>query len=122
MSALSSDHYRRVSYRNLLKESDMLQRTNLIFRSPTLVLLCIIFWVAVARPQGRCEAELSKAEQAYSQGFFDQVIDEIKSCLNKGDLTTAEQAWAYKLLGQAYISKNEAHLAGFGAEAARSGS
>jgi tetratricopeptide (TPR) repeat protein len=85
----------------------MLQRTNFIFRSRTLVLLCIIFWVAVARPQGRYEAELTKAEQAYSEGFFDQVINVVKSCLDKGDLTTAEQAWAYKLLGQAYISKNE---------------
>ncbi|MCI0694342.1 hypothetical protein L0337_20330 [candidate division KSB1 bacterium] len=85
----------------------MLQRTNLIFRSRTLVLLCIIFWVAVARPQGRYETELSKAEQAYSEGLFDQVIDLVKSCLSKGDLTTAEQAWAYKLLGQVYVSKNE---------------
>jgi hypothetical protein len=93
------------------RESDMLQPTNFIFRSRTLVLLCIIFWVAVARPQGRYAAEFTKAEQAYSEGFFDQVIAVVNSCLNKGGLTTAEQARAYKLLGQAYSSKNEPQLA-----------
>ncbi|MCI0562653.1 MAG: hypothetical protein MN733_29590 [Nitrososphaera sp.] len=86
----------------------MLQCKCLIY---TLVLLCTLFWVAGAYAQGWYEAELAKAEQKYNEGFFDQVIDLVKSCLNKGDLTTAEQAWAYKLLGQAYVSKNEPQLA-----------
>ncbi len=85
----------------------MLQCKCLIFRSLALVLLYTIFWVGGAHAQGRYETELAKAEQAYSEGFFDQVIALVNACLNKGDLTTAEQAWAYKLLGQAYVSKNE---------------
>lgn len=85
----------------------MLRRKCLIFCSLALVLPYTIFWVAGARAQGRYETELSKAEQAYGEGLFDQVIDLVKSCLSKGDLTTAEQAWAYKLLGQVYVSKNE---------------
>jgi hypothetical protein len=89
----------------------MFQCANFIFCSRTLVLLCIIFYAAVARSQGGYEAELSKAEKAYSEGFFDQVIAVVNSCLNKGDLTTVEQAQAYKLLGQAHVSKNELQLA-----------
>jgi hypothetical protein len=85
----------------------MVQCKCLIFRSLTLVLLYTIFWVASAGAQDRSETELAKAEQAYNEGFFDQVIALVNTRLNKGDLTTAEQAWAYKLLGQAYISKNE---------------
>ncbi|MCI0694340.1 hypothetical protein L0337_20320 [candidate division KSB1 bacterium] len=85
----------------------MLLRKCLIFRNLALVFFCIIFGIAGARAQGRYETELSKAEQAYSEGLFDQVIDLVKSCLGKGDLTTAEQAWAYKLLGQVYVSKNK---------------
>ncbi|MGH7595593.1 MAG: tetratricopeptide repeat protein [bacterium] len=85
----------------------MLQRKCLICRNLALVFVYTIFGIASARAQGHYETELAKAEQAYNEGFFDQVIALTDSCLAKGDLTMAEQAWAYKLLGQAYVSKNE---------------
>ncbi len=85
----------------------MLQHKCRIFRNLALVLLYTIFWIADTHAQSRYEAELAKAEQAYNEGFFDQVIALANSCLAKGDLTTTEQAWAYKLLGQAHVSKNE---------------
>ncbi|MGH7496677.1 MAG: hypothetical protein ACREOO_30365 [bacterium] len=76
-----------------------------------LALFHTIFWVDSVQPQGLYEPELTKAEQAYNEGFFDQVLALVNACLDKGDLTTAERAWAYKLLGQANISKNELQLA-----------
>jgi hypothetical protein len=85
----------------------MLQHKRRIFRNLALVLLYTIFWIADTHAQSRYEAELAQAEQAYNEGFFDQVIALANSCLTKGDLTPAEQAWAYKLLGQAHVSKNE---------------
>ena len=85
----------------------MLQRQCIILSSSAFVLFHILFWVTGVHAQGRYEAELAKAEQEYNEGFFDQAINLVNTCLSKGNLTTAEQAWAYKLLGQAYISKNE---------------
>jgi tetratricopeptide (TPR) repeat protein len=90
-----------------MKEPDMLQRKSLIFRSFTLTLLCAFLWAAGAHAQDRCKTELAKAEQAYSEGFFEQALALTNACLNKGHLTPAELAWVHKLLGQIYISKNE---------------
>ena len=89
----------------------MLPRKFCVFRRVAPVLPFILFLVAGAHAQGRHEAELAKAEQVYHEGFFDQAIDLVNACLLQRGLTTAEQARAFKLLGQAYASKNEPHPA-----------
>jgi tetratricopeptide (TPR) repeat protein len=91
--------------------ANMLRRTFFIFLDLALVPMCTFLPVTSAGAQDRDQTELAKAEQAYNEGYFDQVILLVDSCLSKDSLTTAEQARAYKLAGQAYASKNDLQAA-----------
>ena len=77
-------------------------RTFLIF---TFVIYSIFMPQANLYSQDTCAELLSRAEQNYFEGRFDDTISLIKSCLTAGTHNQDELFRAYKILAQAYLAK-----------------
>ena len=83
-------------------------RTFLIF---TFVIYSIFMPQANLYSQDTCAELLSRAEQNYFEGRFDDTISLIKSCLTAGTHNQDELFRAYKILAQAYLAKNNSDAA-----------
>ena len=75
-----------------------------------IILSCLwsysIFPVAQAVAQDSCTELLQQAEQNYYEGNFDVSISFVRECLKTGNQTQDEKIWAYKILAQTYLAKN----------------
>lgn len=75
-----------------------------------LILSCLwtysFFPVAQAVAQETCAELLHQAEQNYYEGNFDVSISLVRECLKTGSQTQEEKIWAYKILAQTYLAKN----------------
>ena len=65
-----------------------------------------IFPVAQVMAQETCAELLQQAEQNYYEGNFDVSISLVRECLKTGNQTQDEKIWAYKILAQTYLAKN----------------
>jgi tetratricopeptide (TPR) repeat protein len=82
----------------------------IITRTFALALMGLLFFLSlsaeVAQAQEDCPAKLTQAENAYTNGRFDEAIDLLSECVNKGKLSRAEEQRALKLLGLAFLAKD----------------
>jgi len=69
-------------------------------------LLILLGSTPFAPAQEKCVEQIAKAEQAYTNGNFDEAITLLTVCLEAGQLNAAEKQRVYKLLGLAYIGKD----------------
>ena len=80
-----------------------------------IILSCLwsysIFPVAQAVAQDSCAELLQQAEQNYYEGNFDVSISLVRDCLKTGNQTQDEKIWAYKILAQTYLAKNNPEAA-----------
>lgn len=58
-----------------------------------------------ALAQTSCEQELARAEEAYSQGNFDETIRQVDLCLNRENIAAADRRLGFRLKGLSYIGK-----------------
>jgi hypothetical protein len=65
-----------------------------------------LFPFAQAVAQETCSELLQQAEQNYYEGNFDVSIALVRDCLKGGNHTPEELIWAYKILAQTYLAKN----------------
>jgi len=70
------------------------------------LLLFLPLSVEVVQAQQDCPAKLQQAESEYTNGRFDEAIDLLSECVNKGKLSRAEEQRALKLLGLAFLAKD----------------
>ena len=61
--------------------------------------------------QDTCADLLTRAEQNYFEGRFDETISLVKSCLSQGNPDQSSLFRAYKILAQAYLAKNNPEAA-----------
>ena len=66
----------------------------------------VLFPYAQAVAQETCSEMLQQAEQNYFEGNFDVSISLVRDCLKAGSHTQDELIWAYKILAQTYLAKN----------------
>jgi tetratricopeptide (TPR) repeat protein len=75
------------------------------------VVLCLLAAAALFLMSARllaqdCDVELREAEAKYRSGFFDEAIDLLDRCLNKGGINKEQRMQAYRLKGLAYLAKD----------------
>jgi tetratricopeptide (TPR) repeat protein len=70
------------------------------------LLLFLPFPPDLAQAQEDCRAKLTQAENAYTNGRFDEAIDLLSECVNKDKLSRADEQRALKLLGLAFLGKD----------------
>lgn len=83
----------------------------MIFRTSIAILFCSLWILGAqtisAQDLERCEQEFSEADQHYVNGAFDQAINLLQACLNKGELGKNEAVAVYRLMGLSYINKGD---------------
>ncbi len=76
------------------------------------ILIAAFIWSFAIYPfaqltaQDICSQNLKLAEQNYFEGNFEQSIELVKTCLQTGNLKQSDKIWAYKILAQTYLAKN----------------
>jgi len=75
------------------------------------MLMVNILAIASGYAQSKCQAELAAAESRYKAGRFDEAIATVGRCLTKSNVTELERKAAYKLLGKAYLAKDQRYEA-----------
>ena len=70
-------------------------------------LFCIYLFpiASVYAQNANCTDELTRAEQAYTRGSFDETISLVDQCLNKQNLSETDRRLAFRLKGLSYIGK-----------------
>lgn len=68
------------------------------------LLLSLVVCTA-ANAQAQCTDELTRAEQAYTQGQFDETIALADQCLNRPNIPETDRRLAFRLKGLSYIGK-----------------
>ena len=83
-----------------------------LFVTYSFIIYSIILPRADLYGQDTCAEILTRAEQNYFEGRFDDTISLVKSCLARGSLDQSGLVRAYKILAQAYLAKNHPEAAG----------